>query len=29
MIEDTNDILGVIKTKIADYKTLQKLRDLI
>lgn len=24
MIEDTNDILGVIKTKIDDYKTLQK-----
>lgn len=24
MIEDTNDILGAIKTKIADYKTLQK-----
>lgn len=24
MIEDTNDILGAIKTKIADYKTVQK-----
>lgn len=29
MIEDTNDILGAIKTKIDDYKTLQKLKDLI
>lgn len=27
MIEDTNDILGAIKTKIDDYKTLQKTKE--